>query len=756
MEHRKASLFHFAARPRDAKRESQPLPPDEFAYFIRNKVRLFQRNPPGPSQYNRDEDRYKPKHQEAREDLKRILVAHDEDLETELKVKECSWDTVFEQMAEATRLKSSQKGLGGSALPVGMQIASEVIDIFPEEFGLSVIKGSLALVFEACQRHSENRQKIIEAFETVPDAILTINTAYLFLNPEEDDKDILRTFFTTLVEDLPFLIGKLLGKEKWYKKVASALLLHIPEEAAIDDILEDWATKMTALQERVQGMKIKILSKLGLKIDDLKDQVDTSEKNIIAEIKDSEDILKNQVMNSEAGIVALLSQHKDSIQLMMTRIQYQDEQIRISGIMADKASTAAMTGLLREAQNAYKQAKQARRDKEKSERKLKEKEEELRQKEKIWNEERGLFHQELQHSHRNEAQLRRDEDLYRRENAKLHVHNRELARRISSQSLSDRVHTGAESRAHITPMQLLSVIGVPLDSILRDLDRVAQQAIHFDAESQGKAQWLMKTPEFGNWMQGRRSSILIADGATNGQILLVSPMSGLCAALASGLADDDSGTITLFFFMGLHIGTDSTSHDLDGPQGMMRCLIAQLLSSSLLEPNLGFLTLDDLEAYQRHDLKSLCNLFVRLVQQLPPGTDIFCIIDGISWYEQAPWLTGLRSATGMFEYLMGQLDPDYAAILKVLMTSHGRSREIVQHLALDLTGEVGNYPVDVGNASETVRLFREMAKHSRHSNIARLNTGAVCFRHLEETRANDAYKLLSKWGPHYPREFQYR
>lgn len=53
----------------------------------------------------------------------------------------------------------------------------------------------------------------MDAFETVPDAILTINTAYLLLDPEEVDNDIFRTFFVTLVGDLPFLIEKLLGKE---------------------------------------------------------------------------------------------------------------------------------------------------------------------------------------------------------------------------------------------------------------------------------------------------------------------------------------------------------------------------------------------------------------------------------------------------------------------------------------------------------------------------------------------------------------
>ncbi|KAI1179268.1 hypothetical protein F4777DRAFT_535042 [Nemania sp. FL0916] len=661
-------LFHFAARPRDVKRQNQRPHPVGFEHFIRNKVKLFQRNPPGPSQFNRDEDRYNPKHQEAKEDLHRILVAHDEEPKTALKATECSWDIIFEQMAEAISKALPHDSPGGSILPTGMQIASKVVDVFPEEFGLSVIKGSLALIFEACQRRSETRDKIINAFETVPDAILTINTAYIFLDPEEDDKIMLRTFFATLVEDLPVLINKLLRNEIWYKKIASALVLHIPDEVAIDDILARWTTTMDSLKERVQAMKVKILSKLGLKIDDLRHQVDSSEKSIIAKIENSGDALKDQVMNSEAGIVTILSECRESIQLMMSQLQNQNEQSRIFGVMADKASTAAMTGLIREAQIAYKQ------EKEKLEQKLRQKEEELMQKENNWNQERGLFHQELKHSHKNEDQLRRDGEQYRRENAELHAHNRELSRQISSQSLGTQVQNTVDIEAPITLMELLSVIDVPLDAVWRDLNQVMRRAIHFDPESQGKAQWLIKTPEFSSWMQSRQSSILIADGATSGQILLVSPMS---AALASGLADDEFGTITLSFFMGLHVGTNSASRDLDGPQGMMRSLITQLLSSSLLKPSLEFLTPDGLESYQNRDLKSLCNLFVRLVRQLPPGIDIFCIIDGISWYEQAPWLTGLRYVTAMFEHLMEQLDPQNTAILKVLMTSHGRSTEII-------------------------------------------------------------------------------
>jgi len=226
-------------------------------------------------------------------------------------------------------------------------------------------------------------------------------------------------------------------------------------------------------------------------------------------------------------------------------------------------------------------------------------------------------------------------------------------------------------------MRLLGAIGVPVETRWRDLDFVARQCIHFDAESQGKAQWLIKTPDFSAWMRDRQSSILLADGATTGHILLVSPMSGLCGALASEFSDEDGGTITLVFFAGLHVGTDRKDRNLDGPQGLMRSLVAQLLGSSLSSPNLDFLTHEDLEEYRRHNIRSLCQLFVRLVEQMPPGTDIFCILDGISWYEQHPWLAELKCVTSMFEKLAENLDPSHAAILKVIMTSHGTSTKIV-------------------------------------------------------------------------------
>lgn len=152
-------------------------------------------------------------------------------------------------------------------------------------------------------------------------------------------------------------------------------------------------------------MKIKILNKLGLKIEDLKHQVQESEANVTSQIKSSSEALRDQVVSSETSIVTLLSHSKVLQQLMMTQMQRIEQRFedfcrsQIPNYFADQASNAAMTGLIREAQQ-IKEGWKKRAD-------------EWKRKEEGWDQERGQFHRELEHSHRTEAQLRREGELYR-------------------------------------------------------------------------------------------------------------------------------------------------------------------------------------------------------------------------------------------------------------------------------------------------------------------------------------------------------
>jgi len=124
------------------------------------------------------------------------------------------------------------------------------------------------------------------------------------------------------------------------------------------------------------------------------------------------------------------------------------------------------------------------------------------------------------------------------------------------------------------------------------------------------------------------------------------------------------------------------SDDLSGPVGLVRSLISQLLlgiSALGQNPKLDFI---DHPAYIE-DLKTmsvdaLCDVFIQLVQQLPSNISVFCIIDGVSWYEQDDDCDDAMSL--ILGSLRGMVDDSHQAAvgprLSVLLTSTSRSRRL--------------------------------------------------------------------------------
>ncbi|KAM6524476.1 hypothetical protein FALCPG4_010088 [Fusarium falciforme] len=437
--------------------------------FLRRRVDSFRAAPPGPSQYDDREERYKAQDSIAVEDLKQILDAHDKDPATELKVSYSSWDTVFEQMADAKRRHEDKTDYNSKA-EVAINLMSSYINIIPDEYGLGVLKGGLALIFNATKTHRENRGRILDTFETLPDAIVTINTAHALSQPESKDIELQGEFLSILVKDIP------------------ALFLRTFENA----------------QTRQERLEQEYLH--------LNNQVET------------------------------------------------------------------------------------------------------------------------------------------------------LARQASD--------TRPEPRIIVEPIQLLGVLGLSMYDPWDDLDFVLRHAKHYDANLRGQAQWLVQTAEFQSWLHEHSSSVLLADGCMDAE--LVSPMSGFYCGLISSFMDDPDSAVT-FFFAGLH-----TSKALSGPTALMRSLITQLLlNPNLPKPDLGFVSEAMLEGCARRDCRTPCDVFVNLIKQVPPQMHVFCIVDGITWYEQVPWVADMHCVATMFEYLAKRTNPDHSGLIKVLLTSPTRSISIV-------------------------------------------------------------------------------
>lgn len=144
-------------------------------------------------------------------------------------------------------------------------------------------------------------------------------------------------------------------------------------------------------------------------------------------------------------------------------------------------------------------------------------------------------------------------------------------------------------------------------------------------------------------------------------------MSSLCAALISGVAQQKRAQI-VYFFCGPHC---TSSDPIGGPIGLVRCLIAQLLT--LREFDIDFIRFDLWNGQlQRNNLAAFCGVLKELVTQLP-DTILFCIIDGVSLFETEKWRSQMQELTRSLTLLAR--DGIQGAVFKLLFTSPGLSKD---------------------------------------------------------------------------------
>lgn len=231
-------------------------------------------------------------------------------------------------------------------------------------------------------------------------------------------------------------------------------------------------------------------------------------------------------------------------------------------------------------------------------------------------------------------------------------------------------------RSSLSPTELLRIVDVKPASVTDDLKFVLKQGNRVSSDSQGRARWLFKTLLFQRWLSTTQSSLLLVDGSMGQE--KSPPLSVLVGILAIGQLEMESA-LSIHFFCGQHLDPDA-SDGLSGPIGMLRSLITQLILSltaplpDLLHAVESPQLLSDIQA---QTLPALCEVFRILVDQIPPGLTLFCLLDGISWYEQDQWLEQLRYTIGMLKDLVAQgLTQPSASPVKVLLTSPNRSIRI--------------------------------------------------------------------------------
>lgn len=219
----------------------------------------------------------------------------------------------------------------------------------------------------------------------------------------------------------------------------------------------------------------------------------------------------------------------------------------------------------------------------------------------------------------------------------------------------------------------------------------------FDNKELAHAAYLVEGTEFTRWIQNFDSDLILVDGHCGNAVKgRTSPMSVLCASLIQSLSDvsaQQQGTTgaVLYFFCGQHMNKHGP---LPGPQGLIRSLTNQLIMAwhKLLRvyaappPNLRFLsnllpgTVSS--AQEDLDIDTVCNIFYALLEQLPAGFTVYCIVDGLSYFETSlgGWSDEIEQVVDCLQQCCDSYESELQVTVKVMLASAHRSIKVCEQI----------------------------------------------------------------------------
>lgn len=197
-----------------------------------------------------------------------------------------------------------------------------------------------------------------------------------------------------------------------------------------------------------------------------------------------------------------------------------------------------------------------------------------------------------------------------------------------------------------------------------------EKARRLDPDQRVHAEQIVKTQLFRTWVVSPTSAKLLVHGNFSGT-KYTSALSLFCGTLTETLRAKE-GFYSLIFFCGLHLHLkdeeDTEPHI--GTVAMIKSLIAQLLHQHRFDTS----TLPhDSNPLYFHDtnIGQLCALFGWLVHQLPEDITLFCLIDGIEYFERDKFINDMPTVLAYILELT--MDSTITAIFKVLVTSPWRT-----------------------------------------------------------------------------------
>ena len=226
------------------------------------------------------------------------------------------------------------------------------------------------------------------------------------------------------------------------------------------------------------------------------------------------------------------------------------------------------------------------------------------------------------------------------------------------------------------PRRVLSKLEFDAEQPTLDNQRALAMRHTMQESDLGRAAWIVRSDHFKAWMMTTAGSGALLINSNGEPFVGTSPASLICAQ-ASNLLQSARRPIVLSFFCGMH--NEASKDRKANASGMLISLIGQLLQqveAKDLTVDLAFLHDQDLKEAQK-DIKVLVKVFRKVILQLPKHSSVFCLIDGLSLYEDPERRDEtLHAVLGLRRTLKQVTEGDSRVVFKLLVTCPGHSMVI--------------------------------------------------------------------------------
>ncbi|KAK5636106.1 hypothetical protein RRF57_011818 [Xylaria bambusicola] len=197
-----------------------------------------------------------------------------------------------------------------------------------------------------------------------------------------------------------------------------------------------------------------------------------------------------------------------------------------------------------------------------------------------------------------------------------------------------------------------------------DIEYITQQRELVISRGQDRTEQIMKSNQLREWLVQPNSKELLVHG--NGEPFPISPLSFFCALTMQNLRGVGRFK-SVAFFCGCH-----PYDDYGGARTLIMSLLAQLLQQQQFD--LSFIDHETAYRMSNGDSLAFCYVFGRLLQQVNKNETVFCVIDGINFYEcegEEP----LQEMSDVLRFLL-DLSRQRDLVYKILVTSPSSTEDV--------------------------------------------------------------------------------